>query len=132
VEDLDKNLQAFLQAAKKRPELIGVSSQFSVATPQYFATVNRDKTLKQGVVISDVYQALQASLGGLYVNQFNRFGRQWKVFLEAEAENRATTSSVSQYYVRNRAGAMVPLSTLVSMQPGNGPDYTNRFNLYRA
>jgi HAE1 family hydrophobic/amphiphilic exporter-1 len=132
VEDLDKNLQAFLKAAQKRPELIGVNSQFSVATPQYFATVDRDKTLKQGVVISDVYQALQASLGGLYVNQFNRFGRQWKVFLEAEAEDRATTSAIDQYYVRNRAGGMVPLSTLVSMRAGSGPDYTNRFNLYRA
>ena len=125
-------MQAFLQAARKRPELIGLNSQFSAGTPQYFATVDRDKTLKQGVVLSDVYEALQASLGGLYVNQFNRFGRQWKVFLEAESENRATTSAVDRYYVRNHAGAMVPLSTLVSMRPGSGPDFTNRFNLYRA
>jgi HAE1 family hydrophobic/amphiphilic exporter-1 len=132
VENLDQKLQAFLQAARKRPELIGLNSQFSAGTPQYFATVDRDKTLKQGVVLSDVYEALQASLGGLYVNQFNRFGRQWKVFLEAESESRATTSAIDQYYVRNHAGAMVPLSTLVSMRPGSGPDFTNRFNLYRA
>ncbi len=132
VDYLDKSLQAFLQAARKRPELVGVSSQFSAATPQYFAAVDRDKALKQGVDLGDVYQALQASLGGLYVNQFNRFGRLWKVFVEAEAEDRATTSAISQYYVRNNAGTMVPLSTLVSMSPGNGPDYTNRFNLYRA
>jgi HAE1 family hydrophobic/amphiphilic exporter-1 len=79
-----------------------------------------------------VYQTLQASLGGLYVNQFNRFGRQWRVFLEAEAEDRSSLSSIAQYYVRNREGTMVPLSTLVSTGPTNGPDYTNRFNLYRA
>jgi len=132
VEDLNRNLQTFLQAARKRPELTGINSQFSSATPQYFATVDRDKALTQGVALSDIYQTLQASLGGLYVNQFNRFGRQWRVFLEAEAEDRATTSSINQYYVRNKAAAMVPLSTLVTMRPGSGPDYTNRFNLYRA
>ena len=132
VEDLDRNLQKFLQAARKRPELIGVFSQFSATTPQMFVQVDRDKTLKQGATISDVYQTLQASLGGLYVNQFNRFGRQWKVFLEAEAEDRASVSAIDQYYVRERTGTMVPLSTLVSIQPTHGPDYTNRFNLFRA
>ena len=132
MDDLDQNLQKFLQAARKRPELIGVNSQFSAKTPQMFVTVDRDKALKQGVAISDVYQTLQASLGGLYVNQFNRFGRQWKVFLEAEAEDRASASAIDQYYVRDRAGTMVPLSTLVSIRPTHGPDYTNRFNLFRA
>jgi HAE1 family hydrophobic/amphiphilic exporter-1 len=132
VEDLDQSLQKFLQAARKRPELTGVNSQFSAGTPQIFATVDRDKALKQGVGLGDLYQVLQTSLGGLYVNQFNRFGRQWKVFLEAEAEDRTSTSSIAQYYVRDRVGSMVPLSTLVSTKPINGPDYTNRFNLYRA
>jgi hydrophobic/amphiphilic exporter-1 (mainly G- bacteria), HAE1 family len=132
VQDLDANLQKFLAAANKRPELLGVSSQFSASTPQVFATVDRDKALKQGVELSDVYQTLQASLGGLYVNQFNRFGRQWKVFVEAEAQDRASADALQQYYVRNRAGAMVPLSTLITMGPTTGPDYTNRFNLYRA
>ena len=131
-DDLDQNLQKFLQAARKRPELIGVNAQFSAKTPQMFVTVDRDKALKQGAAISDVYQTLQASLGGLYVNQFNRFGRQWKVFLEAEAEDRASASAIDQYYVRDRAGTMVPLSTLVSIRPTHGPDYTNRFNLFRA
>ncbi len=131
-DDLDQNLQRFLQAARKRPELIGVNSQFSAGTPQMYVNVDRDKALKQGVGISDLYQTLQASLGGLYVNQFNRFGRQWKVFLEAEAEDRATTSAIDQYYVRDHVGTMVPLSTLVSIRPTHGPDYTNRFNLFRA
>jgi len=132
VDDLDLNLQKFLQAARKRPELVGVSSQFSGQTPQVYATVDRDKALKQGVVLSDVYQALQACMGGLFVNQFNRFGRQWRVFVEAEAADRSSVSSISQYYVRNNKGTMVPLSTLVSTNPTNGPDYTNRFNLFRA
>ncbi len=132
VEDLDQGLQRFLQAARKRPELTGVNSQFSARTPQVFATVDRDKALKQGVSLGDVYQVLQTSLGGLYVNQFNRFGRQWKVFLEAEAEDRTSAASIDQYYVRDRANTMVPLSTLVSTKPINGPDYTNRFNLFRA
>ena len=132
IEQLDKNLQTFLAAARKRPELIGVQSQFSSGTPQYFATVDRDKALKQGVALNNVYQTMQASLGGLYVNQFNRFGRQWRVFLQAEAEDRATPDSINQYYVRTKAGDMAPLSTLVTMKPGSGPDYTTRFNLYRA
>jgi HAE1 family hydrophobic/amphiphilic exporter-1 len=132
VELLDQNLQTFLAAARRRPELMGVNSQFSAQTPQIYATVDRDKAMKQGVVIGDVYQTLQASLGGLYVNQFNRFGRQWRVYLEAEAQDRTSTNDISQYYVRDRAGSMVPLSTFVSTRPAIGPDYTNRFNLYRA
>jgi HAE1 family hydrophobic/amphiphilic exporter-1 len=132
MDELDANLQKFLQAARKRPELVGVNSIFSASTPQMFVNVDRDKTLKQGVAISDVYQALQASLGGLYINQFNRFGRQWKVFLQAEAEDRATPADMEQFYVRDRAGAMVPLSTLASMSHTHGPDFTTRFNLYRA
>jgi HAE1 family hydrophobic/amphiphilic exporter-1 len=94
--------------------------------------VDRGKTLKQGVTLSDVYVTLQTSLGGLFVNQFNRFGRQWRVFVEAEAEDRASVGAISQYYVRDRAGTMVPLNTLVSTKPTNGPDFTTRFNLYRA
>jgi multidrug efflux pump len=132
VDELDLNLQKFLAAARKRPELMNVNSQFSARTPQMFVSVERDKALKQGVAITDIYQTLQASLGGLYVNQFNRFGRQWKVFLEAEAADRATPSDINQYYVRDQAGTMVPLSTLVSINPSHGPDYTNRFNLFRA
>jgi HAE1 family hydrophobic/amphiphilic exporter-1 len=132
VELLDQNLQKFLTAARRRPELNGVNSQFSAQTPQIYATVDRDKALKQGVVIGDVYLTLQTSLGGLYVNQFNRFGRQWRVYVEADAQDRASTNDISQYYVRDRAGSMVPLSTLVSTRPTIGPDYTNRFNLYRA
>jgi HAE1 family hydrophobic/amphiphilic exporter-1 len=132
VEFLDQNLQAFLAAARKRPELTGVISQFSADVPQVFADVDRDKALKQGVAIADVYQTLQAYLGGLYLNQFNRFGRQWRVFLQSEGEMRRTEQDIGNYYVRNKEGEMVPLSSLVTSRKITGPEYTNRFNLYRS
>jgi HAE1 family hydrophobic/amphiphilic exporter-1 len=132
IDFLDRSLQKFLDAARKRPELAGVNSQFSAAVPQLFADVDRDKVLKQGIAIGDVYQTMQAFLGGLYVNQFNRFGRQWRVFLQAEGSNRNTPADISQFYVRNNDGAMVPLSAVESTRPSAGPQYTNRFNVYRA
>jgi len=132
VEFLDQNLQKFLAAARQRPELVGVGSQYSTTTPQIFADVDRDKVLKQGVAVGDVYQTMQAYLGGLYLNQFNRFGRQWRVFLQAEGEERLSDHDIEQYYVRNNDGNMVPLSSLVSTRRILGPEYTNRFNLYRA
>ena len=132
VELLDQNLQKFLAAARQRPELAGVGSQFTATTPQIFADVDRDKVLKQGVDVRDVYQTLQAYLGGLFLNQFNRFGRQWRVFLQAEGEERLSDRDISQYYVRNNDGNMVPLSSLLSTRRILGPEYTNRFNLYRA
>ncbi|HJZ83426.1 MAG TPA: multidrug efflux RND transporter permease subunit [Pyrinomonadaceae bacterium] len=132
VESLDQNLQKFLAAARQRPELAGVGSQFSATAPQIFADVDRDKVLKQGVAVGDVYQTMQAYLGGLFLNQFNRFGRQWRVFLQAEGEERLSDRDINQYYVRNNDGNMVPLSSLVSTRSILGPEYTNRFNLYRS
>src|SRR6266542_1470241 len=132
VEFLDENLQAFLTAASKRPDLAGVMSQFSADVPQIYADVDRDKALKQGVAIADVYQTLQAYLGGLYLNQFNRFGRQWRVFLQSEGEMRRSEADIGGYYVRNNEGEMVPLSALVTTRKISGPEYTNRFNLYRS
>ena len=132
VEFLDQNVQKFLAAARQRPELAGVVSQYSATTPQIFADVDRDKVLKQGVDIRDVYQTMQAYLGGLFLNQFNRFGRQWRVFLEAEGEERLSDHDIAQYYVRNNDGNMVPLSSLLKTRNVLGPEYTNRFNLYRA
>jgi len=129
---LNQNVQKFLDAARKRPELVGVTTQFTAAVPQLYADVDRDKVLKQGIALGDVYQTMQAFLGGLYVNQFNRFGRQWRVFLQAEGVERASPSSISQFYVRNNDGSMVPLSTLEMTKPAFGPQYTNRFNVYRA
>ncbi|HEY8460067.1 MAG TPA: multidrug efflux RND transporter permease subunit, partial [Blastocatellia bacterium] len=132
VEFLAQNLQKFIEACRKRPELTGVNSQFSASIPQIYADVDRDKALKQGVAVADVYQTLQAYLGGLYLNQFNRFGRQWRVFLQAEGEDRRSEEDIKQYYVRNNDGDMVPLSSIVTTRRISGPEYTNRFNLYRA
>src|SRR5215470_8302634 len=132
VEFLDQNLQAFMAAARKRPELAGVMSQFSAGVPQIYADVDRDKALKQGVAVADVYQTLQADLGGLYLNQFNRFGRQCRVFLQSEGDMRRSEEDIGNYYVRNNEGTMVPLSALVSTRRISGPEYTNRFNLYRS
>jgi HAE1 family hydrophobic/amphiphilic exporter-1 len=132
VQFLDQNLQNFLAAARKRPELANVTSQFNSSVPQIYADVDRDKVLKQGVAVSDVYQTLQAYLGGLYLNQFNRFGRQWRVFLQGEGMERMSEADIKGYYVRNNSGQMVPLSALLTTRQITGPEYTNRFNLYRS
>jgi hydrophobic/amphiphilic exporter-1 (mainly G- bacteria), HAE1 family len=132
IEFLNQNLQKFLEAARKRPELANVNSVWRPSVPQIFAQVNRDKVIKQGVAIKDVYQALQAFLGGIYVNQFNRFGRQWKVFVQGEATGRVRVEDINQFYVRNNDGKMVPLSALLTTDNILGPEFTNRFNLFRA
>jgi HAE1 family hydrophobic/amphiphilic exporter-1 len=132
VQFLDQNVQNFLAAARKRPELANVTSQFNSSVPQIYADVDRDKVLKQGVAISDVYQTLQAYLGGLFLNQFNRFGRQWRVFLQGEGMERMSEADIKGYYVRNNSGQMVPLSALLTTRQITGPEYTNRFNLYRS
>jgi hydrophobic/amphiphilic exporter-1 (mainly G- bacteria), HAE1 family len=132
VDYLWSNTATFLAAARKRPELAQLNLLFTPAVPQFFAGVDKEKALKLGVPINDVYEELQSLLGGYYVNQFNRFGRVWKVFVEAEPQYRNKTTDVGQFYVRNNNGAMVPLSTLVTMRRDVGPEYTTRFNEYRS
>ncbi|HYK01581.1 MAG TPA: multidrug efflux RND transporter permease subunit [Thermoanaerobaculia bacterium] len=132
VEFLDENLQKFLEAARQRPELQNVNSTFRAAVPQVFVDVDRDKALKQGVPVNEVYQTLQTFLGGSFVNQFNRFGRQWRVFVQAEAEDRLTPDAINHFYVRNNDGNMVPLSAVTTVRQTSGPEYIQRFNLYRA
>ncbi|MBI3795937.1 MAG: multidrug efflux RND transporter permease subunit [Deltaproteobacteria bacterium] len=132
IEFLSEQVNRFLEAARKRPELTGVNSLFSAAVPQVFARVDRDKALKLGVDIRDVYSSLQTLMGGFYVNDFNRFGRQWKVYLQADPEYRLHAEDIGQFFVRNNEGKMVPLSTLVSTESMAGPEFTVHFNLYRA
>jgi HAE1 family hydrophobic/amphiphilic exporter-1 len=129
---LSDNVQKFLEAAKKRPELLNVNSTFRAQVPQLYVDVDRDKALKQGVPIASIYDTLQTLLGGSFVNQFNRFGRQWRVFMQADAQNRLTPQDVGSFYVRNNDGNMVPLSALTTVRATTGPEYTQRFNLYRA
>jgi HAE1 family hydrophobic/amphiphilic exporter-1 len=129
---LATNLEKFIAAARKRPEVGTINAVFRPAVPQVYADVDRDKVLKQGVSVSSVYQTLQAFLGGAYINQFNRFGRQWRVYLQAEGDERQDARDIAGYYVRNARGDMVPLSTFASTRRVYGPEFTNRFNLYRA
>jgi HAE1 family hydrophobic/amphiphilic exporter-1 len=132
VQFLDSNLNKFIAAAKKRPEVGSINTLFRPTVPQVYADVDRDKALKQGVNLADVYQTLQAFLGGSYINQFNRFGRQWRVFLQSEGDQRASASDIGSYYVRNSNNDMVPLSAFASTRRVYGPEYTNRFNMFRA
>ena len=132
VEFLAKNTDTFLEAARKRPEFSSVTTTFIPSVPQVYADVDRDKVLKQGVDLSSVYKTLQAFMGGSFVNYFNRFGRVWQVYVQAEGEARTKASNVGQFYVLNGQKEQVPLSTLVDMHNINGPEFTLRFNGYRA
>ncbi len=129
---LASNVGKFMAAAAKRPEITGLSTTFLPSVPQVFVNVDRDKVLKQGVALGDVYKTLQTFMGGAFVNYFNRFGRQWQVYVAAEGEYRNSTDKLGSYYVRNRAGTMVPLSTLVTVENRLGPEFTMRYNLYRS
>jgi HAE1 family hydrophobic/amphiphilic exporter-1 len=132
VEFLAENVKRFVAAARKRPELQNVIPNFSPAVPQLYAEVDREKVMKQGVPIADVYATLQAFLGGAYVNDFTRFSRQWKVFVQAAPEARRNPDDLQSFYVRSVKGEMVPLSSLVHVRTSAGPEYTVRFNLYRS
>jgi HAE1 family hydrophobic/amphiphilic exporter-1 len=131
-EYLAQNVGRFIAEARTRPELAGLRPIFSPAVPQLFADVDKDKAMKEGVAIGDVYTALQTFLGGSYLNDFTRFGRQWRVFLQAEPAYRTKAEDVGQFYVRNGQGDMVPLSSFVKVKTTTGPEYTVRFNLYRS
>ncbi|HMD40748.1 MAG TPA: efflux RND transporter permease subunit, partial [Candidatus Acidoferrum sp.] len=122
----------FLDAARKRPEIASLSTTFLGNVPQQFVDVDRDKVLKQGVNLSDVYKTIQTFMGGYFINYFNRFGRQWQVYVEAEGEDRAKAENVGQFYVRNNKGENVPLATLTTVKPRLGPEFTLRFNEYRS
>ena len=132
VQFLAKNLNTFLETARKRPEIGSINTTFLPSVPQLFIDVDRDKVLKQGVSLTDVYRTVQAFMGGYFINYFNRFGRQWQVYVEAEAEDRANINNVGRFYVLNNKGERVPLSTLTTIKSRLGPEFTQRFNEYRS
>ncbi|MEI8355003.1 MAG: efflux RND transporter permease subunit, partial [Deltaproteobacteria bacterium] len=132
IEFLAANTKKFIEEASKRPELAQVSTTFLPTVPQLFVDVDRDKVLKQGVNISDVYKILQSFMGSGFINYFNRFGRQWQVFLQAEGDYRTNIDNIGQFYVRNSEGKTVPLSALTSTRKIIGPEFTMRYNLYRS
>jgi HAE1 family hydrophobic/amphiphilic exporter-1 len=131
-EYLAENLAKFVATAKKRPEIGMANSIFRAAVPQIFANVDRDKVLKVGVPLTDVLSTMGSYLGGNYINDFNRFGRVYKVFMQAEPEFRTSVKDLGLFYVRGPSGDMIPLDTLLSTSPTSGPEFTNRFNLYRS
>src|SRR5712664_3958250 len=131
-ESLAEHTTKFLAAARQRPEFALLFTTLLPSVPQLFAEVDRDKALKQGINLASVYQALQAFLGGAFVNYFNRFGRVWQVYVQAEGDFRTRAENIGQFYVRNGTGEPVPLSTLVTMRQVNGPEFTVRFNEHRA
>ncbi|HEY2749538.1 MAG TPA: efflux RND transporter permease subunit, partial [Polyangia bacterium] len=132
VEELAAAADKFMAALKKRREVTRLNNAFHASVPQLFAHVDEAKALKQGVDLGDLYTTLSSFMGGSYLNDFNRFGRQWRVYLEAEGQFRTRPESIARFYVRNAKNEMVPLSTLVTIDSTVGPQFTTRFNLYRS
>ena len=129
---LAEQAERFIQAARERPEIANVFTFYRPRAPQIFLDIDEAKALKLAVPLADINTSIGAFLGGAYVNDFNRFGRLYKVYVQAESEYRADTDSLHMFYVRNADGGMVPLSTLVTGSRTAGPEFTNRFNLFRS
>ena len=125
-------LQNFLGAARKRPELGFVFANYDDRVPQIEYEVDRDKVKSFGISLSDVFFALQTFLGGFYINDFNLYGRTFRVQAQAEGYARAYPEDVKRYYVRSAAGDMVPLSTVLKPKSINAPEYFQRYNIYRS
>jgi len=132
VQFLADETNKYLEALNKRPEVARAQTTLLADVPQLYVDVDRDKVLKQGVNIGDVYQTMQCFMGGVFVNYFNRFGRQWQVYVEAEGEFRKSADNVGEFYVRNNQGDPVPLSAFTKVERTFGPEFTMRFNLYRS
>jgi HAE1 family hydrophobic/amphiphilic exporter-1 len=129
---LAEQTQRFIEEARKRPEVGRIATLYRATVPQIYADIDRSKVLKSGVLLNDVNTTLGALLGSSYVNDFNRFGRVYKVYLQAEPDFRKDPSQLGLFFVRNQTGGMVPLDTLITTRPSAGPEFTNRFNLFRA
>ncbi len=129
---LATNTEKFIEAAKKRPELGMVTTTMLAGIPQIYVDVMRDKATMQGIELAELYQTIQVFMGGYFVNYFNQFGRQWQVYVQAEGPFRTNTDKINQFYVRNKEGDAVPLSSVVRAEPTSGPEFTMRFNMYRC
>jgi HAE1 family hydrophobic/amphiphilic exporter-1 len=132
VEFLRANQEKFMAAAQKRPEFAFIFTTALPSVPQLFVKVDRDKVLKQNVPLSDVYQTLQAFMGGAFINFFNRFGRVWQIYVQAEGDFRTQADNVGKFYVRNNTGQMVPLSAVTTIERRLGPEFTMHYNLYQC
>src|SRR5215470_582208 len=129
---LAENARKFHAIVSKRPEFERAFTTFQPSVPQIYAEVDRDKVRTQGVALKDLYQTLQTYFGGTYINLFNRFGRTWQVYVQAEAEYRNSPDDLQYFYVKNAEGRSVPLSALVTLKQTSGPEFTLRFNEYES
>ncbi|HYP75400.1 MAG TPA: multidrug efflux RND transporter permease subunit [Polyangiaceae bacterium] len=132
LDELYENTQKLLSAGYQTPELAGLFSGYQVNVPQLFADLDRTKAKSRGIAVTDVFETMQAYLGSLYVNDFNRFGRTFQVTVQADAKHRLTPEAVSTLQTRNAQGAMVPLGSVLSVKATNGPDRVTRYNGYPA
>lgn len=132
VDDLSATADRLVAASRTRPELANVISTFRPAVPQYIVDVDNDKMQTLGISPTESYNTLQTFLGGLYVNDFNVFGRTWQVRVQAEPRFRDEPSDLDHFYVKNERGDMVPVSTIASIRPSAGPDVIYRYNRFRA
>ena len=122
----------FIEEAKKRPEIASTSTMFQADVPQKAISIDNDKVLSAGVSLDELHTQVSAYLGGMYVNNFNRFGRMYQTYIQAESEYRLNESKISQFYLTNNRGESVPLSAFITVRDTTGPQFTNRFNLYRS
>ncbi|HWW75359.1 MAG TPA: efflux RND transporter permease subunit, partial [Pyrinomonadaceae bacterium] len=133
VGELGEYATAFLAAARERPELGNVFTSFDPNYPQVKVDLDREKARTLGVPVNEVFQAMSTAMGGTFVNDFNRFGRLYRVYVQAESETRLKASDIGNIYVRsNTTGQMIPLSTLVTVKDIAGTELTTRFNLLRS
>lgn len=129
---LAENATKFIRAANARPEIGTAFTTFQANVPQRYMDIDREKALKLGVPLNELYTTVGAFMGGSYVNDFTRFGRLYKTYIQAEPQYRINEEQINNFFIRNKDGDMVPLATLVTIRPISGPEYTNRFNLYRS
>ncbi len=129
---LTRNLYAFLGAASKRKEIAVAIPSYLPAVPQLYADVDREKASEQQVALPDIYTTMSTFMGGYLVNYFNRFGRQWQTYVEAEGSSRTRIDNIDQFYVRSANGGQVPLSTLVHVKQISGPEFITHFNEFPA
>ncbi len=129
---LAEQTQKFIEAASARPEIASIFTTFRANVPQRYIDINRDKALKAGIPLNSIYTTIGSFLGGTYVNDFNRFGRLYRAYVQAEPEYRQNEDQINLFYIKNKNGESVPLSAFVKVREIVGPDFTNRFNLYRA
>ncbi len=131
-QNLTDNVNKFMAALRQRPEIANVITTYVPNVPQIYVDVDRAKAIQEGVNLADVYETLQTFMGGNLVNYFNRFGRQWQTYIEAEGTSRTNIDNIGQFYVQNAAGNSIPLSTLTNVKRITGPEFTMRYNEYEA